>query len=48
MSATKLVITSGIMWHNVDPYDKFYGSYMATIVGIINGCGFGIDTHHGN
>ena len=35
-----------MMWHNMDPYDwlnKFYSCYMATVVGIVNGCGLGID-----
>ena len=33
------------------PYDwlnKFYSYYMATVVGIVNGHGLGIDMHHEN
>ena len=43
----RLVITSGVMWHDMDPYNwlnKFYSRYME-IVGV-NGCGLGIDTRH--
>ena len=37
VSALRLLITSGMMWHDTDPYDwlnKFYN------------CGLGIDMHH--
>ena len=36
----RLLITSGVMQCNIDPYDwlnKFYGFYMAAVVGIISG-----------
>ena len=42
----KLLITTGVMWCDMDPYDwlnKFYSCYMATVVGIINGHVLGID-----
>ena len=44
-------MTSGVMWCDMDPYDrlnKFCSCYMAIVVGIVNGCGIGIDTCHGN
>ena len=47
VSAPRLLITSGIMWRDMDPYDwlnKFYSCYMATVVVIINGRGLGIGT----
>ena len=37
----RLLITSGLMWLDMDPHDwlnKFYSCYMAIVVGIINGC----------
>ena len=43
----RLLNTSGMMWHGMDPYNwlnKFYSCYMATVVIIINGHGLGIDT----
>ena len=45
----RLLMTSGMMWHDIDPYDwldKFYSCYMATVVIIVNGYGLGIDTRH--
>ena len=36
----RLSITSGVMWCDMDPYDwlnKFYGFYMAVVVGIVSG-----------
>ena len=45
----KLLITSGVMWHDMNSYDwlnKFYSYYMATVVVIVNGCGLGIGTRH--
>ena len=33
----RLLITSGVMWCNIDPYDwlnKLYGFYMAAVVSI--------------
>ena len=41
----RLLITSGVMWHDVDPLrllNKFYSCYMATVVIIVNGCGLDI------
>ena len=43
----RLLITSGVMWRDMDPYDwlnKFYSCYMATVVVIVNGRGLGIGT----
>ena len=37
----RLLITSGVMWYDTDPHDwlnKFYGFYMAAVVGIGNWC----------
>ena len=45
----RLLITSGMMWCDIDPYDwlnKFYSCCMATIVHMLNGHGLGIDMHH--
>ena len=47
----RLLITSGVMWCDIDPYDwlnKFYGFYMATVVGIGSGCDVSIYAHRGN
>ena len=47
----RLLITSGMMWHDIDPYDwlnKFYGFYMAAVVGIGSGHDLSIYTHRGN
>ena len=37
----RLLITSGVMWRDVDRIwlVRFYSYYMATVVGIVNGCG---------
>ena len=51
VSALRLVITSDIMWHDTDPIQlvkKFYSCYIAIVAVIINGRGFGIDTHGEN
>ena len=43
----RLLITSGMMWHNMDPkhwLNKFYNCYMDSVVIIINMHGLGIDT----
>ena len=40
----KLLITSGVIWTPYDWLNKFYSCYMTIVVGIINGCGLGIDT----
>ena len=40
--AQKLLITSGVMLHDMSPYDlsnNFYNLYMAAIVGIGSRCG---------
>ena len=45
----RLLITSGVMWHDIDPIDwlnKFYSRYMAIVAIIVNGRGLGIDTRH--
>ena len=45
----RLLITSGVMWRDIDPYDwlnKSYSCYMAIVVAIINGRGLGIDMRH--
>ena len=43
----RLLITSGVMWHDMNPYDwlnKFYSCCMAIAVIIVNGHGLGVDT----
>ena len=43
----RLLITSGVMWCDMDPIrflNKFYNCYMATIVVVVNGHGLGIGT----
>ena len=43
----RLLITSGVMWCDIDPYDwlnKFYGFYMAAVVGIVSGYDVSIHT----
>ena len=37
-----LLITSSVMWCDMDPLNKFYGFCMAAVVGIVSGCGFSI------
>ena len=47
----KAINTSGIMLCDIDPYDwlnKFYGFYMAVLVGIVSRHGLSIHTCHGN
>ena len=47
----RLSITSGVMWCDIDPYDwlnKFYGFYMAAVVGIGSGRDVSIYTRRGN
>ena len=50
--APRLLIASDVMWHDMDTIQlvkhSFYSCYMATVVVIVNGRGFGIDTCHGN
>ena len=45
----RLLITSGVMWHDMNPYDwlnKFYSCYMATVVVIDNRRGLAIGMRH--
>ena len=47
----RLLITSGVIWCDIDPYDwltKFYGFYMAAVVSIVSGHDVSIHTHRGN
>ena len=44
----KLLITSGVMWCDMDQLNKFYSCYIANVVNINDGHGLDIDTHHGN
>ena len=39
----RLLITSDVIWILYDWLNKFYSCYMATVVGIVNECGLGID-----
>ena len=51
VSAPRLLITSGVIWHDIDPYDwlnKFCGFYMAAVVGIVSGHNVSIHTCCGN
>ena len=46
-----ILITSGVIRHDVDPYDwskKFYGFYVAAVVDINSGHSVSIYMHHGN
>ena len=46
----RLLITSGMMWHDIDPMwlvKKFYGFYMAVVVDIISGHDISIHTRRG-
>ena len=44
----RLLITSGMMWCNIDPYNyEFYGFYMTAVVSIVSGRGLSFHTHHG-
>ena len=43
-----LLITSGKIWTPYDWLNKFYSCYMAIVVCVVDGCGFGIDTRHRN
>ena len=50
VSALRLLITSGAIWHDMDPIRLVTSStttvtYMATVVVIVNGRGLGISTH---
>ena len=47
----RLVITSGVMWHDMDPYywlNKFYSICMAAILSIVTRHGLRIEVHHRN
>ena len=47
----RLVITSGMMWHDMDPYDwlnKYCSFCMAAIVGIVSRCGLRIEARRRN
>ena len=48
LSTPETIIISGVIWTPYDWLNKFSSCYMATLVGIVNGCGFGIDTCHEN
>ena len=42
------LITSGVMWPNMDPdnwLNKFYSFYMVAVVGIISRCDLSIEAH---
>ena len=39
----RLPLTSGVIWIPYDWLNKFYSCYMATVVGIIDWSGLGID-----
>ena len=43
------LITSGMMWSDIDPYDwlnNSYSCYMAIVVAVIDGRGLGIDARY--
>ena len=44
----RLLITSGVMWHDMDLILLVYSFYIAVVVSIISGCGFSIDVCHRN
>ena len=44
----RLLITSGMILTLYDWLAKFYSCYMVTVVGIVDGCGLGIDICGGN
>ena len=47
----RLLITSGMMWCDIDPYgwlNKFYSCCIATVAHMLNERGLGIDMRHGN
>ena len=44
----RLLVTSGMMWCDIDPYDwlnKFYGFYMVAVVSIVSGRDVSIHMH---
>ena len=44
----RLLITSGVMWHDTDWLNKGYSFYMAAVVVIRGGYGLKIEVHHSN
>ena len=51
VSAPRIVITSGMMWRDMDPYDwlkKVYSFNMAAVVNISSRRGLTIEEHHRN
>ena len=48
VSTTRLSITSGMIWTSYYWLNKLYSCYMATLVGIVDGHGLGIDTYSKN
>ena len=44
----RLLITSGVMWCDIDWLNKLYGFYMAAVVGISSGHDVSIYTRRGN
>ena len=47
----RLLITSGVIWCDIDPYNwlnKFYGLYMAAVISIGNMCDVSIYTRRGH
>ena len=48
VSVLRVLISSGVIWTLYDWLNKFYSCYMVIVVGIVYGCGLGIDTHHKN
>ena len=45
LSASRLLITSGVIWIAYDWLNKFYSGYMATVVIIVKRRGLEIGTH---
>ena len=51
VSAPRLLITSGVIWCDIDPYDwlnKLYGFYMAAVVNVGSGCDVSIHIRREN
>ena len=45
----RLLLTSGVMWHDMTTYDwlnKLYSFYIAAVVSIASDCGLSIDACH--
>ena len=50
-SSQRLLITSGMMWHDMDPMQlvkQVLQLLYGTLVVIVNGCGLGIGARHRN